>query len=82
MSGRAKWIVAGVLAALGLILVVQNTEIIEVRVLFWSFQMSRVILMLLMALVGFVCGFVLARTFQVERRKTDRGIDDRPLPPI
>jgi len=83
MSGRAKWIIAGVLALIGVILIVQNSEVTEVRVLFFSFRMSRVVLMLLMVVVGFVCGFVVARTFQIERRRTvEKPRDHGDLPPI
>lgn len=69
MKERLKLIVAAVLALMGIVLIAQNTEVTEVRVLFWSFEMSRVILMLLMVLVGLVCGFVAGRSFTVERRR-------------
>jgi len=58
---RPKIIVAGVLALLLLILVIQNTEVVTVTLLFWNFEMSRVILILLATMTGFICGYLVAR---------------------
>jgi len=57
---RVKLIAAGVLALLLLILIVQNSEVVSLRLLFWEFQMSRVVLILLTAIAGFVCGYLVA----------------------
>ena len=58
---RPKIIVAVILALLLLILVVQNTEVVTVTLLFWEVEMSRVILILLTSMSGFICGYVVAR---------------------
>ena len=58
---RPKIIVAGVLALLLLILVIQNTEVVTVTLLFWNFEMSRVILILLATMTGFICGYLVTR---------------------
>ena len=58
---RPKIALAGFLAALLIVLVVQNAEVVTVSLLFWKLEMSRVILILLTALTGFICGYVVAR---------------------
>ena len=45
-------------ACLIVIFTMQNAEVVPVRFLFWKVEMSRVILILLLVLVGFVAGYV------------------------
>jgi uncharacterized integral membrane protein len=49
---RPKIIFVGALALLMIILVTQNSEVVTVTLLFWSFEMSRVILILLAMMTG------------------------------
>ena len=58
---RPKVILVGALALLMIILVIQNSEVVTVTLLFWSFEMSRVILILLATLTGFIFGYLVAR---------------------
>ena len=44
-----------------LIVVLQNTEVVDVRFLLWDFRMSRVVRMGLTGAVGFLAGFVVAK---------------------
>ncbi len=44
-----------------LIVILQNTEVVDVRFLLWEFRMSRVVLMVLTGAVGFLAGFVVAK---------------------
>jgi ABC-type multidrug transport system permease subunit len=60
---KPSLIAAIVLAFLLLILVLQNTEVVTVRFFFWDFQMSRVVLILITTLIGFLCGYLVARLF-------------------
>lgn len=60
----------GTLVLLILILIVQNTEVVSVRILFWELSMSRVILILLSALAGFGCGYLLATIGRRSREDT------------
>lgn len=57
---KAKWLVIGILIALVVIIVVQNTQVVSVRFLFWEWQMSRVLFIPLVALVGFGLGYLTA----------------------
>ncbi len=53
-------ILAMIAGALVLILILQNTEVVSVRLLFWEFSMSRVLLILLTAAAGFIAGYAVA----------------------
>jgi len=58
---RPKIILVGALALLLLTLVVQNSEVVTVTLLFWDFEMSRVVLILLATATGFIGGYLVAR---------------------
>lgn len=58
---KPKIIAILVVAILVLIVLFQNTNVVKVRLLFWSFEMSQVILILLLLIVGFVLGFMTAK---------------------
>lgn len=57
---RAKLIIAGVLALLVLIVILQNTAPVETRVLFVTLTMPRAVLLIGTTLVGFIVGVLLA----------------------
>ena len=46
-----------VLGALLLVVLLQNTQVVSVRFLFWKLSMSRIILLPLFMLIGFIIGF-------------------------
>ena len=60
---RICWRLIGVLSLVMLfvIIVLQNTEIVYIRVLFWQLSMSRIILLLFSLVVGFVGGYYVRR---------------------
>jgi uncharacterized integral membrane protein len=58
---KIKQIIIGVLCGLFLIILLQNTQVVEFRILFWKFSMSRVIMFLLTLLLGFGMGFLTAK---------------------
>lgn len=64
---RPKLIAVVVLALLVLVLFIQNTEVIAIRLFFWEFEASRVILIGLAALTGFFCGYLVARVRSAPR---------------
>lgn len=41
-----------------LVFILQNTEVVTVNFLFWKIAMSRVILILVLLLVGFLLGYI------------------------
>ena len=58
---KVKTILILVLAVLALVIIVQNTEVVPIQILFWQLLMSRIILILLLLVIGFAIGFILAR---------------------
>jgi uncharacterized integral membrane protein len=54
------WI-AVFLALLILVVIAQNTAVVTMKFLFWEASLSRVVLLLLTLIVGFVIGFVVAK---------------------
>lgn len=50
-----------VLGALLLIVLLQNTQVVSVRFLFWKLSMSRIILLPLIMLIGFIIGFFVCK---------------------
>ena len=60
---RIRWRLIGVLALvlLFVIIILQNTQVVDIRVLFWHLSMSRIILLLFSLVVGFVAGYYVRR---------------------
>lgn len=56
-----KLAVALILIGLVLVVLFQNAQVVTVRFLFWKIAMSRIILLLLTLIAGFVSGFVAAK---------------------
>lgn len=71
MQDAKAYILLGVLIVF-LIVVVQNTQVITLRFLFWRLQISQVPLLLLVGVIGFTGGYVV-RMVQVARKKSKGG---------
>jgi len=54
-------IVILVIVALFVIILVQNTQIVTLRLLFWKLGMSQIILVPLTMLIGFIIGYIVAK---------------------
>lgn len=59
MRQRAKLIVLLVVLLLFLIFILQNTEVVELRFLFWHLEASRAIVLLMSFLLGLVMGWLI-----------------------
>lgn len=57
---RAKLIIAGILALLLLIVILQNTAAVETKILFVTLTMPRAVLLLGTTLVGFILGVLMS----------------------
>jgi len=57
---KAKLIAIAVVSILALIIVVQNTELAQARILLWKVEMSRALLLMLTFVLGLVTGILLA----------------------
>jgi putative membrane protein len=55
-----KFITAVVLVVLFLILLIQNTQPVSLKIYFWQISMPQIILIAIVLLIGFVAGYVVA----------------------
>ena len=58
---KPKTIVILVLVALFAIILIQNTQVVTLRLLFWKVGMSQIILVPLTMVIGFILGYLVAR---------------------
>ena len=61
---RFKMISIAILTLLGIIIILQNTEQVETRLLFLSITMPRAILLMGTTLIGFALGVLVSLFFQ------------------
>ena len=61
---RVKLIATAVLALLGVIIILQNTEPVETKLLFLSITMPRAILLMGTTLIGFALGVLVSFFFK------------------
>jgi uncharacterized integral membrane protein len=68
---KPKLIIAISAVILCLIILIQNTQVVVVKLLFWELSMSQIILIGLTLLLGICFGFILATFFsyRTEKRK-------------
>jgi uncharacterized integral membrane protein len=67
---KSKTIIIIISALLLLIILLQNTQVVEFRFFFWKIGMSRIVLLILTLLVGYVIGF-LTRPLLIKKGKSD-----------
>ncbi len=66
---RNAWLILGTLAGLLLaIAIVQNSQMIVLRFLFWEAQVSQILVIGVAGLLGFLIGIVIARVRRGGRR--------------
>jgi uncharacterized integral membrane protein len=58
---KAKTIIIIILAIIALVLIVQNTRVVPLQLLFWQIWVSQIVLVILMFAIGFGIAFVLAK---------------------
>lgn len=57
---KPRLIIILLLVALAIIFIVQNTHIVSINFLILKFQMSQIIMIVLMLLIGFFIGYLVA----------------------
>jgi uncharacterized integral membrane protein len=70
---KPKVVVILILVALFLIILIQNTQIVTYRLYFWKISISQIILVPLVALFGFIVGFIVAKL--AGRRRKDEALE-------
>lgn len=53
-----------ILAGVVLFVLLQNTQVVSVRFLFWRLSMSQVILLPLILVIGLAAGFIIGRLYR------------------
>lgn len=68
---KLKTIIILVLLLLSLVILIQNTQVVTLRVLFWHMSMSRILLIPLLMIIGFAIGYLVAA---LRRKKSGSDI--------
>jgi uncharacterized integral membrane protein len=71
---RFKLISIGVLVVLGIIIILQNTQQVETKILFMAITMPRAILLMVTTLIGFALGVLVSFLFQRKEKRGDSKI--------
>ncbi|KPJ48938.1 MAG: hypothetical protein AMJ41_03940 [candidate division Zixibacteria bacterium DG_27] len=58
---KPKTVIILIIAALFLIILLQNTQVVTLRLYFWQLTMSRIILLVVTLLIGFIVGYIVAK---------------------
>ncbi|MFB0520232.1 MAG: LapA family protein [Desulfatiglandales bacterium] len=66
---KAKTTVVLVLIALFVIILIENTQVVSLRLFFWKISMSQIILTPLTMLIGFVIGYIVAKVTGHDNRR-------------
>jgi uncharacterized integral membrane protein len=69
---KPKTIVILVLVALFAIILIQNTQVVTLRLLFWKVGMSQIILVPLTMVIGFILGYLVAKVTGGNHRTEER----------
>ena len=64
-----KLITTLVAVGLAVIFIIQNVEVVEIRFLFWSFAMSRALLMFFLLALGIIAGWFMGSIARQRRIK-------------
>lgn len=64
---KAKLITGLTAILLIVIFAVQNYEVVQVNFLFWSFSMSRAVMIFILLAIGFLAGFILKGFSSISR---------------
>ena len=66
---RFKLVSIAVLVGLGIIIILQNTQPVETKILFMTITMPRAILLMVTTLIGFALGVLVSFFFRRKDRK-------------
>jgi uncharacterized integral membrane protein len=58
---KVKWIIIIILAILFIIIIIQNSGIVEYKIFFWKINISRIIIIPIFLIIGFLIGFFIPK---------------------
>lgn len=70
---KLKLFIIFALVVLLLVTIVQNAGVVELRFLFWTLAMSRILMFIFLVLAGFVVGWLLRGHMAHRRSRETRG---------
>ena len=73
---KAKTVIILFLIFLFLVILLQNTEVVDFNIYFWKISMSRIILLPFILILGFVIGFITAKIHRKKYQTKIQGEDD------
>lgn len=59
MKLKVAFLLAGIV--LGITILLQNTQVVTLRLLFWHVSMSQIILVPIILVIGFIIGFLIGK---------------------
>ena len=76
---KTKTVVILVLMALVAVLLLQNAELIPLRLFFWNIYAPLFVLILVVFLLGGLVGHLTAHR---DRKRGEKKVDEKPAPPV
>lgn len=73
---KPKTIIVLILLSLFLIILLQNTKVVKIQLLFWKIGMSRIIMLPITLFLGIVIGFIIGKTKKRRGVKSDSNLDE------
>jgi uncharacterized integral membrane protein len=73
---KVKTVIILFLIFLFLIILLQNTEVVDFSIYFWKVSMSRIILLPSILIMGFVIGFITAKIHRKKHQPRMKEEDD------
>ena len=70
---KTKTIITVLLVVLCLIILLQNTQMVTLRFLFWELGISRIFLLPLLIIVGFIIGYVAAKVEKKPKQDIEKA---------
>jgi uncharacterized integral membrane protein len=74
MEKNSKLVITIVLIILAGVIISQNTVLVNLKMLFWSFQASLIILLVLVLIIGIIIGYFLPKI--IRESKTENSVEN------
>lgn len=75
---KAKILILMIIIVLFTIFVTQNTEVIPINFLFWTVELSKIVIISLTGLLGLIMGFIIAHLFDKPKKiKNKKQLDKK-----
>jgi uncharacterized integral membrane protein len=74
MEKNTKLVITIVLLILAAVIIFQNTDPVNLKMLFWSFQASLIILLILVFIIGIIIGYFLPKI--IGESKTKNSVEN------